>query len=109
LTSAHTAWFSDDDKPKTTTAQDHKTYTLKLAETWPSNFPIFGDATKKLVASVATDDRLDAVFGVNLIHQFLSATVFNPSVLLSCCHIKGATLATKWAAGSKKKSTPLKI
>jgi len=25
-----------------------KTYTLKLAETWPSNFPIFGDATKNL-------------------------------------------------------------
>jgi TRAP-type mannitol/chloroaromatic compound transport system substrate-binding protein len=44
MTSAHTAWFGDDDKPKTTTAQDHKTYTLKLAETWPSNFPIFGDA-----------------------------------------------------------------
>jgi lipopolysaccharide export system protein LptC len=32
MTSAHAAWFSDDDKPKTTTAQDHKTYTLKLAE-----------------------------------------------------------------------------
>jgi TRAP-type mannitol/chloroaromatic compound transport system substrate-binding protein len=44
MTSAHTAWFGDDDKPKTTTTQDHKTYTLKLAETWPSNFPIFGDA-----------------------------------------------------------------
>jgi hypothetical protein len=49
MTSAHAAWFSDDDKPKTTTTQDHKTYTLKLAETWPSNFPIFGDATKKLI------------------------------------------------------------
>jgi TRAP-type mannitol/chloroaromatic compound transport system substrate-binding protein len=39
--------------------------------------------------SVATDDGLDAVFGVNLIHQFLSATVFKPSVLLSCRHTKG--------------------
>ena len=25
-----------------------KTYRLKLAETWPSNFPIFGDATKNM-------------------------------------------------------------
>ncbi|VVM21242.1 hypothetical protein BSPWISOXPB_8039 [uncultured Gammaproteobacteria bacterium] len=25
--------LADDDKPKTTTTQDHKTYTLKLAET----------------------------------------------------------------------------
>lgn len=25
-----------------------KTYKLKLAETWPSNFPIFGDATKNM-------------------------------------------------------------
>jgi hypothetical protein len=31
-----------------------------------------------LVASVATDDGLDAVFGVNLVHQFLSTTVFKP-------------------------------
>jgi hypothetical protein len=30
MTSVHAAWFSDDDKPKTTTAQDHKTYTLKF-------------------------------------------------------------------------------
>ncbi len=29
-----------------------KTYTLKLAETWPPNFPIFGDATKNLAKMV---------------------------------------------------------
>jgi TRAP-type mannitol/chloroaromatic compound transport system substrate-binding protein len=27
-----------------------KTYRLRLAETWPSNFPIFGDATKNMAA-----------------------------------------------------------
>ncbi len=60
MTSAHAAWFSDDDKPKTTTTQDHKTYTLKLAETWPSNFPIFGDATKKFkqLAEAMSNGRL---------------------------------------------------
>jgi TRAP-type mannitol/chloroaromatic compound transport system substrate-binding protein len=47
MTSAHAAWFGDDDNPKSTTAQDHKAYTLKSAETWRSNFPSFGDATKK--------------------------------------------------------------
>ncbi len=31
-----------------------KVYRLKLAETWPSNFPIFGDATKNLAKMVAT-------------------------------------------------------
>ena len=29
-------------------------HTLKLAETWPPNYPIFGDATKKLKARVET-------------------------------------------------------
>jgi TRAP-type mannitol/chloroaromatic compound transport system substrate-binding protein len=29
-------------------AADDKVYRLKLAETWPSNFPIFGDATKNM-------------------------------------------------------------
>lgn len=45
-TTANAGWFDNDKK-----ADDHghndKVYTLKLAETWPSNFPIFGDATKK--------------------------------------------------------------
>ncbi|MEJ2528720.1 MAG: ABC transporter substrate-binding protein, partial [Gammaproteobacteria bacterium] len=31
-----------------------KVYRLKLAETWPSNFPIFGDATKNLAKMVKT-------------------------------------------------------
>ena len=37
-----------------------KVHTLKLAETWPANYPIFGDATKKLKARVETmsDGRL---------------------------------------------------
>jgi TRAP-type mannitol/chloroaromatic compound transport system substrate-binding protein len=30
-----------------------KSYRLKLAETWPSNFPIFGDATKNMAAMAA--------------------------------------------------------
>lgn len=29
-------------------AADDKVYRLKLAETWPSNFPVFGDATKNM-------------------------------------------------------------
>ncbi len=49
-----------DDKPKTTTQQDRTIYTLKLAETWPSNFPIFGDATKnfKHLAETMSNGRL---------------------------------------------------
>ena len=34
------------------TAFAAKTYTLRLAETWPPNFPIFGDATKNLAKMV---------------------------------------------------------
>ena len=33
---------------------DEKVYRLKLAETWPPNFPIFGDSTKNLANSVKT-------------------------------------------------------
>ena len=33
---------------------DDKVYRLKLAETWPPNFPIFGDSTKNLAKSVKT-------------------------------------------------------
>lgn len=29
---------------------EEKTYKLKLAETWPPNFPVFGDATKNMAA-----------------------------------------------------------
>jgi TRAP-type mannitol/chloroaromatic compound transport system substrate-binding protein len=41
-------------------AMAEKTYRLKLAETWPPNFPIFGDATKQLKEMVETmsDGRL---------------------------------------------------
>ncbi|MFW1676930.1 TRAP transporter substrate-binding protein [Pontibacter sp. JAM-7] len=31
-------------------AMAEKTYRLKLAETWPTNFPVFGDATKNMAA-----------------------------------------------------------
>ena len=34
------------------TAYAAKTYTLRLAETWPPNFPIFGDTTKNLAKMV---------------------------------------------------------
>jgi len=33
---------------------DKKVYKLKLAETWPSNFPIFGDATKNMAKMAET-------------------------------------------------------
>ena len=35
-----------DDNQQVNTKKDNKVYTLTLAETWPSNFPIFGEATK---------------------------------------------------------------
>jgi len=31
---------------------DHKVYKWRLAETWPTNFPIFGDASKQMVENV---------------------------------------------------------
>ncbi|CAA6813133.1 MAG: TRAP transporter solute receptor, unknown substrate 6 [uncultured Thiotrichaceae bacterium] len=34
----------------TTAIADDKVYKLKLAETWPSNFPVFGDTTKNMAA-----------------------------------------------------------
>ena len=37
-----------------TPASAEKVYRLKLAETWPSNFPIFGDATKKMAKMAET-------------------------------------------------------
>ncbi len=37
----------DDKKIDNAKKQDDTVYTLKLAETWPSNFPVFGDATKE--------------------------------------------------------------
>jgi TRAP-type mannitol/chloroaromatic compound transport system substrate-binding protein len=33
-------------------AEDEKVYRWRLAETWPTNFPIFGDAGKKMVENV---------------------------------------------------------
>lgn len=53
ITNANAGWFGGDDKA-TEVKQDNKVYTLKLAETWPSNFPIFGDATKNF-AKLAND------------------------------------------------------
>ncbi|CAB5505720.1 TRAP transporter solute receptor, unknown substrate 6 [Bathymodiolus thermophilus thioautotrophic gill symbiont] len=52
-------WFNDD-KQKPTQQQEQKTYTLKLAETWPSNFPIFGDTPKKFkkLAETMSNGRL---------------------------------------------------
>lgn len=44
---ANAGWFDNDKKTSVNVNHDNKVYTLKLAETWPSNFPIFGDATKK--------------------------------------------------------------
>jgi TRAP-type mannitol/chloroaromatic compound transport system substrate-binding protein len=57
--SATAGWFNND-KQKPVQQQDKKTYTLKLAETWPSNFPIFGDTTKKFkkLAEAMSNGRL---------------------------------------------------
>ncbi|WP_428086202.1 TRAP transporter substrate-binding protein [Candidatus Thioglobus sp.] len=55
---ANASWFGSDDKPAA--KQDNKVYSLKLAETWPSNFPIFGDTTKnfKQLAESMSNGRL---------------------------------------------------
>ncbi len=55
-----TAGWLNNDKQKPVQQQDKKTYTLKLAETWPSNFPIFGDTTKKFkkLAEAMSNGRL---------------------------------------------------
>lgn len=45
ITTANAGWFNKDAK-EASPVSNGKVYTLKLAETWPSNFPIFGDATK---------------------------------------------------------------
>ncbi len=45
---------TDDTSQSTNATQDNKIYTLTMAETWPSNFPIFGDSTKKF-AQLAND------------------------------------------------------
>jgi len=50
----HAGWFGSDDDKKQSKQQNNKTYTLKLAETWPNNFPILGDAVKK-AAKLAFD------------------------------------------------------
>lgn len=51
------------DKAAPVAAAPAKTYTLKLAETWPPNFPIFGDTTKHLAKIVdeMSDGRLKIV------------------------------------------------
>lgn len=43
----------DSDNEATTSATDNKIYHLTLAETWPTNFPIFGDGTQKFSKLVA--------------------------------------------------------
>lgn len=61
ITSLNAGWFGSDEKKSTTQNQTiNKIYTLKLAETWPSNFPIFGDATKnfKQLAESMSNGRL---------------------------------------------------
>jgi len=51
---------TDDKNTSASTQQDKKVYTLTMAETWPSNFPIFGDSTKKFaqLANEMSDGRL---------------------------------------------------
>ncbi len=51
---------TDDANQSANATQDKKIYTLTMAETWPSNFPIFGDSTKKFaqLANEMSDGRL---------------------------------------------------
>lgn len=51
---------TDDNNQAASAQQDKKVYTLTMAETWPSNFPIFGDSTKKFaqLANEMSDGRL---------------------------------------------------
>lgn len=51
------------DQQAAATAAPAKTYTLKLAETWPPNFPVFGDSTKQMAKMVdeMSDGRLKIV------------------------------------------------
>ncbi len=57
-TVANAGWFSGDQKEGVN--HSDKVYSLKLAETWPTNFPIFGDATKnfKKLAETMSNGRL---------------------------------------------------
>jgi TRAP-type mannitol/chloroaromatic compound transport system substrate-binding protein len=50
-TFSFSGWLSDDNKTKNIHS-DNKVYRLKLAETWPTNFPIFGETTKKMAKLV---------------------------------------------------------
>jgi TRAP-type mannitol/chloroaromatic compound transport system substrate-binding protein len=50
-TFSFSGWLSDDNKTKNIQS-DNKVYRLKLAETWPTNFPIFGETTKKMAKLV---------------------------------------------------------
>ncbi|KAA0441292.1 MAG: ABC transporter substrate-binding protein [Candidatus Thioglobus sp.] len=56
----YAGWFADEKKPSSKNQHSDKIYNLKLAETWPSNFPIFGDATKnfKKLAESMSNGRL---------------------------------------------------
>lgn len=57
-TVVNAGWFSGDQKEGVN--HSDKVYSLKLAETWPTNFPIFGDATKnfKKLAETMSNGRL---------------------------------------------------
>jgi TRAP-type mannitol/chloroaromatic compound transport system substrate-binding protein len=57
-TTANASWFGSDKKESA--SKNDKVYTLKLAETWPSNFPIFGDSSKKFkqLAETMSNGRL---------------------------------------------------
>jgi len=57
-TTANAGWF--DSNKKEGVNNSNKVYTLKLAETWPTNFPIFGDVPKKFkkLAEAMSNGRL---------------------------------------------------
>ncbi|MBE8189388.1 MAG: TRAP transporter substrate-binding protein [Candidatus Thioglobus sp.] len=59
-TNIYANWFASEPKKSSKAIDNSKIYTLKLAETWPSNFPIFGDATKnfKKLAEAMSNGRL---------------------------------------------------
>jgi TRAP-type mannitol/chloroaromatic compound transport system substrate-binding protein len=75
LASCAVLFLSACDKPQESAAPqavvEKETYTLKLAETWPPNFPVFGDATQNFKAMVEkmSDGRLQITIDAKNKHK----------------------------------------
>ena len=80
---------------------DNRTYTLKLAETWPPNFPVFGDTTQNFKAMVEkmSDGRLQITkYLLNGMLAFDDPLTYCLYSCLQCrrcermCHSKGQAI-----------------